>query len=65
MANIGELLVEEGLPRERLDECRKQAATSGDTLDRVIVSKGYLPETSVLRVYSQALGMEYLDELVY
>ena len=63
MANIGELLVEEGLPRERLDECRKQAAISGDTLDRVVITKGYLPETSVLRVYSQALGMDYLDEL--
>ncbi len=63
MANIADLLVEAGLTRERLDECRKQAASSGETLDRTIVSKGYLPEAAVLGVYSQALGMELLEDL--
>jgi len=63
MVNIGELLVDAGLRRERLEECRKIAATSGDTLDRVILSKDYLPEREVLQVYAQALGMEYLDSL--
>ena len=63
MANIADLLTEAGLDRDRLDECRKQAATTGETLDRTIVSKGYLPEAAVLGVYSQALGMEFLDDL--
>ncbi len=63
MANIGELLVDAGLQREKLDECRKIAGQTGDTLDRVIVSKNYLGEPEVLQVYANALGMEYREEL--
>ena len=63
MANIGELLVDAGLKRERLDESRKIAVTTGDTLDRVLLQKGYLEERAVLGVYGRALGMEYRDVL--
>jgi len=63
MANIGELLVDAGLQREKLDECRKIAGQTGDTLDRVIVSKNYLGEPEVLQAYANALGMEYREEL--
>ena len=63
MANIGELLVDAGLQREKLDECRKIVGQTGDTLDRVIVSKNYLGEPEVLQVYANALGMEYREEL--
>lgn len=63
MPNIGELLVDAGLQREKLDECRKIAGQTGDTLDRVIVSKNYLGEPEVLQVYANALGMEYREEL--
>ena len=63
MTNIGELLIDAGLPRERLDECRRAAASSGDTLDRVILQKGYLPEPQLLQVYAHALGFEYRESL--
>ena len=63
MANIGDLLVDAGLQREKLDECRKIAGQTGDTLDRVIVQKNYLPEVKVLQVYANALGMDYRPEL--
>ncbi len=63
MVNIGELLIDAGLRRERLEECRGIAATSGDTLDRVIIQKDYLPEPALLMVYAKALGMEYLEVL--
>jgi len=63
MTNIGELLIDAGLPRERLDECRRVAASSEDTLDRVILQKGYLPEPELLQVYAHALGFEYRETL--
>ncbi|MCA8979716.1 MAG: Flp pilus assembly complex ATPase component TadA [Planctomycetes bacterium] len=63
MTNIGELLIDAGLPRERLDECRRAAASSGETLDRVILQKGYLPEPQLLQVYAHALGFEYRESL--
>ncbi len=63
MANIGELLIEAGLKREKLDECRKESIASGESLDRTIATKGYLDEPAVLQVYSKALGMEYLGNL--
>ncbi len=63
MVNIGELLIDAGLRRERLEECRGIAATSGETLDRVILQKDYLPESKLLEVYSKALGMEYQPQL--
>ncbi len=63
MANIGELLVEAGLQREKLDECRKITGETGDTLDRVILQKNYLPEKDVLEVYASALGMDFRGEL--
>ena len=43
MTNIGELLIDAGLPRERLDECRRAAASSGETLDRVIAEAAAQP----------------------
>jgi general secretion pathway protein E len=63
VVSLSEMLVDAGLSRERLDECRKVAAESGDSLDRVILSKDYLPEPELLRVYAQHLGFEYRDSL--
>ena len=59
MANVGDLLVEAGLKREKLDECRKIATTTGDSLDRVILQKNYLPEKALLQVYADVLGMNF------
>ncbi|MFT7669647.1 MAG: general secretion pathway protein E [Planctomycetota bacterium] len=63
MANIGELLVEAGLKPEKLEECQKIADETGDTLDRVIRVKDYLPESDVLGVYANVLGMDFRAEL--
>jgi len=63
MTSIADLLISNGLSREQLDECRKIAGTSGETLDRVILQKGYLPEEDLLQTYGQALGFDFLSEL--
>ncbi len=63
MANLSDMLVDAGLSRERLEECRKLAAASGDSLDRVILQREYLSEPALLRVYAQHLGFEYRDKL--
>ncbi len=63
MTSISDLLVEAGLQRERLEECRRIAGTSGDSLDRVILQKDYLDEDKLLRAYAQHLGYEYRHSL--
>jgi general secretion pathway protein E len=63
MTNISDLLIDAGLSREKLDECRKIAGTTGDTLDRVILQKDYLPEQELLQVYASALGFEFREDL--
>ncbi|MDP6762969.1 MAG: ATPase, T2SS/T4P/T4SS family [Planctomycetota bacterium] len=63
MTNIGSLLIDAGLSRERLEECRRIAGTTGETLDRVILQKAYLPENELLQVYASALGLEFREEL--
>lgn len=63
MVKISDLLVDAGLTRERLEECRQLAASSGDSLDRVILNREYLPEEDLLQVYAQALGFEFRDNL--
>ena len=63
MTTVADLLVEQGLSRERLDECRRAASTSGDSLDRVILHKGYLDENKVLEAYAQLLGYEFRASL--
>jgi general secretion pathway protein E len=63
VASLSEMLIDAGLPRERLEECRTIAAKSGDSLDRVILQREYLPERELLRVYAQHLGFEYRDSL--
>jgi len=63
MVNISALLVDAGLTRERLEECRQLAATSGDSIDRVILQREYLPEEDLLQIYAQHLGFEFRDSL--
>ncbi len=63
MVSLSEMLIDAGLSRERLEECRKAAAESGESLDRVVLSKGYLPEPDLLRAYAQHLGFEYRNSL--
>ncbi len=63
MANLADLLVDAGLTRERLEECRRIAGKSGESLDRVILQKEYLPEENVLEVYARHLGYEFCGNL--
>ncbi|NUP95672.1 MAG: Flp pilus assembly complex ATPase component TadA [Planctomycetaceae bacterium] len=63
MASLSDLLVEAGLTRERLEECRRLAADSGDSLDRVIQQREYLSEQALLRAYAMHLGFEYRESL--
>ena len=57
MTNVADLLIEKGLSRERLEECRRAAAISGESLDRVIIHKDYLPEEDVLEAIADDLRL--------
>ena len=63
MVSIADKLVDAGLPRERLEECRRLAGSTGESLDRVILQKDYLEEARVLEVYASHLGYEFLQSL--
>ncbi len=63
MVSIGDMLLDAGLTRDRLEECRGTAATGGDSLDKVILSKGYMDENVLLQIYAKALGYEFRKSL--
>jgi general secretion pathway protein E len=63
MAGISDLLIAAGLTRERLEECRRAASSSGEGLDHVILSKEYLDEAKLLEAYARYLGYEFLARL--
>ncbi len=63
MTSIGELLVAAGLSAARLEECRKISAESGESLDRVILQKDYLPDADLLQAYANLLGYEFQEVL--
>jgi len=63
MAGISDLLIDAGLTRERLEECRRLSSSTGEALDRVILSKEYLDEGKVLEAYARYLGYEFLGRL--
>jgi general secretion pathway protein E len=63
VTQLAELLLDAGLTRDRLDECRRSAAETGDSLDRVILQREFLTEPALLRVYAQHLGFEYRESL--
>ena len=63
MSSLADLLVNAGLQRDKLEECRRMAGTSGESLDRVILSKDYLEEGRLLEAYAQHLGYEFRGDL--
>ena len=63
MASIGDMLIDAGLAREKLDECRRMAASTGESLDRILVQKEYLDENTILQVYAKHLGFEFRKSL--
>ena len=61
---IQQLLLDEGLLDEgRLEECFEIEGESGETLDRILIQKGYLTEKDALRVFGQVLGIPVKDGL--
>ncbi|NOT31576.1 MAG: Flp pilus assembly complex ATPase component TadA [Planctomycetes bacterium] len=63
MVGLADLLVSAGLTRERLEECRRISGSSGEPLDKVILSKEYLEEGKLLQAYASHLGYAYLPRL--
>jgi general secretion pathway protein E len=61
--SLGEMLIDAGLTRERLEECRRIAGMTGDSLDRVILQKDYLDEVTLLQIYAKHLGYEFRKSL--
>ena len=63
MTSLSDLLIDAGMPRERLEECRRIAGNTGESLDRVIISKDYLEESKLLNAYARHLGYEFMETL--
>ena len=63
MVGLSDLLVTAGLSRERLEECRRISATTGEPLDKVILGKEYLEEAKVLQAYATHLGYDFVARL--
>ena len=54
-----EKLLDEG----RIAECVAAEAEGGLSLDRVLLQKGYLTESDILRVFSRASGLPFVESL--
>jgi general secretion pathway protein E len=63
MVSIGDMLVDAGLTRDQLEECRGTAASTGESLDRVVLQRKYLDEVTLLQIYAKALGYEFRKSL--
>jgi len=63
MTSIGDLLVDAGLSRPQLDECRNISASTGESLDQVVLTRAYLDEPTLLQIYAKHLGFEYRKSL--
>jgi general secretion pathway protein E len=63
MVSIGDLLIDAGVARNQLDECRGLASSTGESIDRILVQRGFLDEQTVLQVYAKHLGYEFKESL--
>jgi len=63
VASIGDMLIDAGLSRDRLEECRDLAAQSGESLDQVLLQREYVEETTLLQIYAKHLGFEFRKSL--
>jgi general secretion pathway protein E len=60
---LHDLLAQAGMSRDKIEDCRKVAAATGDSLDKVILAKGLLDEPVVLQVFARHLGYEFKASL--
>ena len=62
--DVFQTLVDEGLVDDKqLEECQEVVKGSGEPLDRVLRSKGYVSENDLLRVLSHVLRFEFREDL--
>ncbi|MFN3484336.1 MAG: type II secretion system ATPase GspE [Planctomycetota bacterium] len=59
------ILEREGLyVRDKFEEWVRLAHTTGQPLDRVLATSGYLTEAQMLRIFGECLGMPVLERLI-
>ncbi len=64
MARLAELLKTIGnLDDDRVEDCLKQRKESGQSLDKILLQKGFLDENTILKLFSEYLGFEYRGDL--
>jgi general secretion pathway protein E len=51
------------LPPDKLAEVLRMEGETGQTLDRILLKKGLLPEEEILRLFAEALGYRFRPEL--
>ncbi len=51
------------LSAERFEECVQEEAHTGESLDRVLLQKGYLTELDMLKAFGDSLGLEVIEGL--
>jgi len=64
MGTLPELMKQVGgLDQDRIDDCLRLQRETGQSLDKILLQKGYLDEASMLRLFGEYLGCEYRPEL--
>ena len=64
MSTMSELMKRVGgLDQDRIDESLRLQRETGQTLDKILLQKGYLDESSMLELFGEYLGYEYRAEL--
>jgi len=64
LEGIFQTLKENGrLDDNQVRDCIKNMENSGDTLDKVLLNRGYLSEPEILKILSSYLGYEYMGDL--
>ena len=48
-----------GLDDDRVEECLRLRSESGQSLDKILLQKGYLDEPAVLELFAAYLGYDY------
>jgi len=59
----GLLLSSGGVTQQQLDEALREQERTGEKLERALVRLGYITERELLRLLSERLGMEYVENV--
>ena len=59
---LGSLLVEEGfITARQLDKAMEKAESSGDNLQKVLISMGFVTEKDVVETLGAKMGVDFVD----